>query len=628
MDNLLNQLSSSSEAIPEIGVLPTPSRGKEKFAAILQKEITNSKTSESHAWILSAPISIPFPEVEDAEPALCQASVKLELSQDDVNSVRFAHRRSVFSPPYPPILGGKAQYGNKLRLTASKSYSLTKQKFPDLPLKAESANPNGRLRLTACSLHSSEAKGQQNQLYQQQMLLMPLLQFPMPKTTTDPNIMQSKAETLVNKAGTLVPTEYSVFIDANAIGNFIPENQITFKLFSPENNTLGAEKITNSDVNANLNSLEEIVTFFPMRENPPIMPNDISDFAFKVEQSEIPQIEEASNTNAVLELFRRQAEYIVPEVCKVVSQAFSESGISPEELHDFRLALFLRNPEKSIVISGKTKSSVPFTAFEGRAFCAKTKSCVAFCIAGIDAEKTRQLFFSAAPILNNRLKQTLAYKSPDKIESSRSQSNDAKRTEPNSSGVNTRLLRSSQRRLNSLENDGLTFLIRPRFEGFPLAQQAEQNASVVQNEQPNLLSDVSPADVINQIGHEIQMDLKMGLGELRVQLKPEHLGFVTLKASMMEGVLSVDINTESVAVKNIIESHLHDLRQTLSQQGIEVGKFNVSAEGNMSGFGSQSGTFYSHAQDSRGDERNPQLLDETWEQESWLARQTVIDLWL
>ena len=462
----------------------------------------------------------------------------------------------------------------------------------------------GTERLTASKTSRTTGKkfkGQQNQLYQQQMLLMPLLQFSMPKATQ--NIIQSKI-------GTSVPVESSVFpYEYGTAGNFISENQLTFKNFSLGEPMLkGTEGfVSNSPFESQeVDDVTDVSVFF---EN-----NLKSEFTLDIEKipkgfAENPKSFQLRTVRyahrrlrltgafagsqpllfAVLEQFR-QAEYLVPFFRKIVSQAFYESGISKEELHDVSLALLLQNKkEKNIVISGKTKS------------------CVVVCIAGIDAEKTRQLFLKAETKLLHQLEQIVDYKSSNKTEGSRFGSNDPKK-EP------------------VIESNGLTWLIRPQFDRNMIMIDPSQGFHL-QNEQPNL-SDVSPADVITQIGREIDINLKTGLKELIVQLKPEHLGSVTLKVSMMEGVLAVDISTENAAVKSIIESHIHELRQTLIHRGMEVGQLNVYGEGNMSGFGSQSGMFYSHAQDSRGDSQNPQLLDEAWEQESLFARQTAIDLWM
>ena len=468
-------------------------------------------------------------------------------------------------------------------------------------------------------IHSStkhKFQEEENQLYQQQMLLMPLLQFSMQQTTTAQNIMQSKPET------------NDVLISlSNAAGSFIPENRFE----ETEGLVLNSlDEATN--VSSFLeNDLRNPTGHEVIPTNPNIITsNGISDFMLPIEQIEISQMggsPPSSNTNEVLGQFGQQVEN--PDVIgEVVSQAFYESGIASEELDndvlislpnrnqnkDVSLALFLRSTEENVVISRKPKASVSEAN-------RKTKSSVnEVNIAGIDTEKTRQLFSSAAPMLqqelrtpHNRLEQIVAYNSLDKPEPA---SNDVlislTNRNQNKSGVNANL--------NSLENNGLGWLMPSQFEDFYFGQQA------VQNGQPDL-SDVSPTDVITQIGNEIQMNFNTELKELKVQLKPEHLGSVTLKVSMIDDVLFVDISTENAAVKSIVESHIHDLKQTLSLQGIEVGRLNVSAEGNMSGSGSQSGMFSSHAQNFRG-RRNLQLLDEVWEQEDWLARQTVIDLWM
>lgn len=204
------------------------------------------------------------------------------------------------------------------------------------------------------------------------------------------------------------------------------------------------------------------------------------------------------------------------------------------------------------------------------------------------------------------------YKSPDTIEGSRK-----KRRMGEKKGVF--FCSPIHLKKEPAKENELLIVFRPRFDEFRFAKLKGQ---------PNLSSQ-KVADVITQIGLQIHTKMNWGLKEeLRVQLKPEHLGSVTLKVSMMKGVLSVDIITESSAVKSIIESHLNDLRQTLIHKGIEVGQLNVSAEGNMSYLGSQGGMFSSHAQDSRGDAKR-QNLDGASKQESWLSYSNgnVIDVW-
>lgn len=181
--------------------------------------------------------------------------------------------------------------------------------------------------------------------------------------------------------------------------------------------------------------------------------------------------------------------------------------------------------------------------------------------------------------------------------------------------------RFARSKLLSGEN-GSTLLTLPRFMEVRYCytgQEVFRNAILVEN--PDLIE----ADVISQIGREIHTKMNSGLKELRVQLKPEHLGSVTLKVSMIEDVLFVDINAENAAVKSIIESHIQDLRQSLINKGIEVGRFNVSAEGDMSKSGSQGRTFYSQAQDKKEVENANWFASYSTQ---GFARQTTIDLWI
>ena len=489
--------------------------------------------------------------------------------------------------------------------------------------------PEITLSQTSVELKSSkivtkqESPAKQNQLYQQQILFMPLLQFSIPKTTTTQDIIPlGTSEGAPNK------------FPKSPLPPFTKGGEPFFKGGSEcvscrlSSSLRSRPALDRSEAVNFANRITENSKFIQQSErslmgNASIVPNGPTsgNFAFQFNQAESPQIAAYSNRNIIPQHFRQQMEYIVSKLYRVISQALHEAGIAPEEFHNsVSLELFFHDTEKDINIGGKTKSSV--------AFCGKTKSSVAFCIAGINNEKTRQLFFSAAPILHNQLEKIKSvgdYKSPAFPPSIGGQGGKIAESK------DTRGSLTQPRRQPDIvsEKDGLIFPVRPQFEASRFTQQAGQNG-------PSNLSDISPSDVITQIEHEIQINSKVGLEELRVQLKPEHLGSVILKVSMMKGVLSVDISTESDAVKNIIESHLQDLRQTLSQQGIEVGQFNVLC--NTSGFGSQRGMSYSYTPNSTGNKRNPNLLkevryrhsgkNEALEQEGWLANQAMIDLWI
>lgn len=84
-----------------------------------------------------------------------------------------------------------------------------------------------------------------------------------------------------------------------------------------------------------------------------------------------------------------------------------------------------------------------------------------------------------------------------------------------------------------------------------------------------------------------QLLLSTGVADLRLRLKPEQLGDLRLRIMMEEGILSATLHAQSQQVKEILESSLSTLKQSLKDHGIQVDKFVVTT-GNQSDY-SQAG---------------------------------------
>ncbi len=73
-----------------------------------------------------------------------------------------------------------------------------------------------------------------------------------------------------------------------------------------------------------------------------------------------------------------------------------------------------------------------------------------------------------------------------------------------------------------------------------------------------------------------QLLLSTGVADMRIRLKPEHLGDLRLRIMMEEGILKATFQAQSQQVKEILESNLSALKQSLKEQGIQVEKFVVT----------------------------------------------------
>jgi hypothetical protein len=103
---------------------------------------------------------------------------------------------------------------------------------------------------------------------------------------------------------------------------------------------------------------------------------------------------------------------------------------------------------------------------------------------------------------------------------------------------------------------------------------------------------VTPSRVMEQIVERMQIaDPAPRTSEIKMTLKPESLGDVTLRVQSENGLISAQFLAENQRVKEIMESGLDSLRNALQSQGVNVNQLSVSV-------GQEGGAEY---QNQRGD---------------------------
>lgn len=95
------------------------------------------------------------------------------------------------------------------------------------------------------------------------------------------------------------------------------------------------------------------------------------------------------------------------------------------------------------------------------------------------------------------------------------------------------------------------------------------------------LKNINSTEIINQIMEKMKTSVKPDMTEVKILLRPEHLGEVSLKISTHNGVVTAQFIAESQKVKEIIESNFNQLKDMLNEQGVDVGalEVNVSDKG-------------------------------------------------
>jgi flagellar hook-length control protein FliK len=90
--------------------------------------------------------------------------------------------------------------------------------------------------------------------------------------------------------------------------------------------------------------------------------------------------------------------------------------------------------------------------------------------------------------------------------------------------------------------------------------------------------ELKPAEIIDQVVNQVRSDPTNSVSELRVTLKPESLGDVTLRLLSENGQISARFIAENQRVKEIMESNFDALRDALNRQGLNVSQLSVSVE--------------------------------------------------
>lgn len=78
-----------------------------------------------------------------------------------------------------------------------------------------------------------------------------------------------------------------------------------------------------------------------------------------------------------------------------------------------------------------------------------------------------------------------------------------------------------------------------------------------------------------------QILMKSGGGEMKMQLKPEGIGEVTLKVSVKDGQVAIQMLTENDSAKKMLESNLDDLKTSLAQHKLHVDALKIEVGGDL-----------------------------------------------
>lgn len=135
-----------------------------------------------------------------------------------------------------------------------------------------------------------------------------------------------------------------------------------------------------------------------------------------------------------------------------------------------------------------------------------------------------------------------------------------------------------------------------------------------------VLKNINTSDVIAQIMEKLKVSVKPDLSEVKILLRPEQLGEVSLKIATQNGIITAQFIAESQKVKEIIESNFNQLRDMLSEQGVDVGALEV----NVSNSDEEKTTYNMFEQNSeKGEKRINDLIENSFEKEELIREKEI-----
>ncbi|RKD34438.1 flagellar hook-length control protein FliK [Thermohalobacter berrensis] len=101
-------------------------------------------------------------------------------------------------------------------------------------------------------------------------------------------------------------------------------------------------------------------------------------------------------------------------------------------------------------------------------------------------------------------------------------------------------------------------------------------ATIPNQENLNKASVTDKYNLINQIIKQAKVNVNGNESQVKIKLKPDILGEMTLKVTMEKGLATAKAVVESYYVKEVLESNLHQLKESLKEQGVKIETFEVT----------------------------------------------------
>jgi flagellar hook-length control protein FliK len=126
------------------------------------------------------------------------------------------------------------------------------------------------------------------------------------------------------------------------------------------------------------------------------------------------------------------------------------------------------------------------------------------------------------------------------------------------------------------EQDALQANVMPEVSVNPLpVVDVSSNTAQVADSAP-VSQTVTPQNIAEQIVQNVRYVSGEQMAEIRIQLKPEHLGELSLRIATINGIVTAQFLAENQRVKELIEAGFNHLKDALEQAGINISDIEVN----------------------------------------------------
>lgn len=104
------------------------------------------------------------------------------------------------------------------------------------------------------------------------------------------------------------------------------------------------------------------------------------------------------------------------------------------------------------------------------------------------------------------------------------------------------------------------------------------SSTIFVEKDPTLTADSFRSQNLDPIVERIAVSVRGNQSEARIALKPDHLGSIRLQIATDNGIVNIKIMTEFPMARDLLESHLPQLKTELQQQGLDLDEFTVTLD--------------------------------------------------